>query len=194
MALSLVTAPIEYPISVDDLKVHSRIVEDDEDTLLESLISAATTYCEKLTDNRQFVTATWDWTFRHFPRGRRFSLPKAPLQSVTSITYLDTAGASQTLATSVYGVLTDYSQPGCIYLKDSQTWPTVDDADNAIVVRFVAGYGAASDVPDSIQHAIRLLAGHWVENRETVSMGTTATSVPFAVQALLGCESVGSYV
>jgi len=41
-ALKLLTAPTSYPISVDELKLHSRIDNDAEDSFLQMAIAAAT--------------------------------------------------------------------------------------------------------------------------------------------------------
>lgn len=38
---------------------------------------------------------------------------------------------------------------------------------------------------DDLTTAMLLLIGHWYENREAVAMGTTATQVPMAVEALI---------
>ena len=38
-----------------------------------------------------------------------------------------------------------------------------------MIIRFVAGYGDDSEsVPDQFAQAIRLIVGHWYENREAV--------------------------
>jgi hypothetical protein len=73
-----------------------------------------------------------------FPSEDRFCLPMPPLASVTSIVYLDANGASTTLATIVYKVLTD-AEPGVIALKHGQDWPTVYDEAGSVVVTYVAG-------------------------------------------------------
>ncbi|MCW5861278.1 MAG: head-tail connector protein, partial [Caldilineales bacterium] len=39
---------------------------------------------------------------------------------------------------------------------------------NAIHIRFEAGYGAASAVPTRYKQALKLLVGHWYENREAI--------------------------
>lgn len=41
------------------------------------------------------------------------------------------------------------------------------------------------DAPADIQQAVKLLVGHWFENRESVVVGTTASEVPMSVQMLL---------
>jgi hypothetical protein len=43
---------------------------------------------------------------------------------------------------------------------------------------------ASGDAPASLVSAVLLLVGHWFTNREGVVLGTIATDVPFAVEAL----------
>jgi uncharacterized phiE125 gp8 family phage protein len=49
------------------------------------------------------------------------------------------------------------------------------------------GYGDASvDVPEALRQAIRLLVGHWYDNRGVVAPGTTqAVAMPETVAALI---------
>ena len=101
-----------------------------------------------------------DW----FP-ARRIRLPRPPLTSVTSITYTDTNGTSQTLATDQYTVNT-FTTPGEIIEAWGKSWPTTRDIPNAVVVTYVTGYAQAEDVPQMVRNAILLSAGDLYWNRE----------------------------
>ena len=67
------------------------------------------------------------------------------------------------------------------------------------LTRFRATYNAGYTVdpldadvwpaPADIQQAVKLLVGHWFENRESVVVGTTAAEVPMSVQMLLSPHS-----
>ena len=52
---------------------------------------------------------------------------------------------------------------------------------------YTAGFGAASsDVPPNVIHAVKLLVGHFYENREaTAAIAGAFVALPFAVDALL---------
>lgn len=54
---------------------------------------------------------------------------------------------------------------------------------------YTAGYTeSATNVwpaPDDIQMAVRLLVGHWFENRESVVVGTNAVEIPMTVEMLI---------
>ena len=54
-----------------------------------------------------------------------------------------------------------------------------------MTVRLKVGFGdAGSDVPEDILQGLRMLAGHFLENREGVSMATAA-EMPWGVKSML---------
>lgn len=184
MALTLVTAPATEPVALADAKAHLRVDATTDDTLISALITAARQYAETVT-RRAMVTQTWDLTMDEWPDSDRIIVPLPPLQSVTSITYKDTDGTASTLATTEYIVDTK-SEPGRIVLAYGKDWPTTTlYPAGAITVRFTAGYGEATAVPQGIKQAILLLVGHWYEQREAVNVGNIVNPLPFAVDALL---------
>ncbi len=185
--LRLITGPSVEPISLNEVKAQLRIDGTADDTLLTSYIAAARAYVESTT-GLALNTQTWEMTLHDWPFGTKpIVLPKQPVQSITSITYADTANATQTLASSVYEI--DVTRtPGFISLTDGSDWPDVYDKQAAITIRFVAGYGAtAASVPEPIRQAMLLLIGHWYANREQVTLGAglTATQLPLGMDALL---------
>lgn len=149
-------------MSVEELKEYSRIDSSDEDNLLSEFLTAATRAAEQYT-HRAFLTQTWDLTYDSFRSLMR--IPLGETQSITSISYVDTAGDSQTVTSTVYRE--DLStEPARITLATNQTWPTADSVTNAVTVRFVAGYGAESAVPQEIKDAIRVAASYRYMCRE----------------------------
>lgn len=186
-ALTQSTAPTEEPITLVEAKLHLRVSLYDDDNLITGLIKAARAYAETVT-RRQFVNATYQYKLDAWPNGD-IRLPRPPLSSVTSITYVDVNGDVQTAGSSLYDVDTD-TEPGRISLAYDQIWPTARDQNNTILITYVAGYGAASAVPESLKQAIKLLVGHWYENREGVITGTISAPVAFAVNALLQSEKI----
>lgn len=183
MSLVVTTAPTVEPVTVDDLKGHLNVTTDDDDAYIGSLAVAARRAIEAY-QNRALVNTTFTWKFDSLyctldHRGK-LRPPRSKLSSVTSITYIDTNGDTQTLATSVYGVDAS-TEPGRIYLKYAQNWPSdVRDIEDCWTVVFVAGYGAdATSVPDETKQAIKMLAAHWYENREPVNIGNITSELPF---------------
>lgn len=184
-ATTQTVAPAVEPVTAGDMRDHSRIDIDDEEGYLDGLCTAARQFAESYT-HRALITQTWELRCDQFPI--LMHLPRGPLQSVSSVQYLDDAGDLQTVATSVYDVDT-VSDPGVISLAYDQSWPSHRWTHHAVRMTFVAGYGAApADVPMPIRQAIMMLAATWYENRETVAMGMSVTQIPapVSVEAMLG--------
>lgn len=175
MALVLVTPAATEPITLSEAKDQLRLEISDDDTLVTSLIVSAREYAEHTT-RRQFVTATWKLVLDKFPD--EISVPLPPLQSITSIQYTDTDGTQQTLASSEYTVDTA-SEPARICPSFGNDWPSTRDEKNALEVTFVAGYGTASAVPQTIKDSLLVYLSWLYEDRQGES------SIPMAVSALL---------
>ena len=153
-----------------------------DDTLIDSLIKAATQSCEIYT-NRYFlntVVTQYSDNWLGFYR-----LYKSPVVSLTHIKYYDTTDTLQTLAGSTY-ILDNVSQPARIGIAVDQELPDLADRINAVEVKYTVGYRTTSaDVPDGIKQAVLLTIGNWYENRQTVITGRTATELPLSSQYLL---------
>lgn len=193
MATILITPPTTDPISLAEAKAHCRIGIDDDDGLLAGYVLAARHHLETET-RRAFMTQTWDLTLDYgWPVTRvdgcyrnRIVLPRPPVQSVTSISYIDGAGAAQTLATNQYKLAKADTGEWFIEPAYGVSWPTVRSEMAAITVRFVAGYGSSpGDVPEPLRQAMLLLVGHYYENREAVNVGAAVSELPLAVVSLV---------
>jgi uncharacterized phiE125 gp8 family phage protein len=183
MALTLVTAPADEPVSLDDAKAHVREIEDAEDALIEGYLLAARQHVETYT-RRALITQTWDYTVDGL--GRQVELPKPPVQSVTSVQYLDSTGALQTLAVDQYRVVKRDTGETAIVPAYGAIWPSIYPVEAAVTVRFVCGYGTTPEsVPQALRQAILLLTGHWFANREAVNVGNIVSELPLAVDALM---------
>lgn len=193
-SLSLITAAASTPITLAEAKAQVRVETDvtNEDDLLTTLIEAATDLAETHT-GLQLVSATWELAVDSFADIDR--LPKVPLASITSIKYDDTDGVEQTVSTSVYGLQTPLRTHGSVFLKDGQGWPSDASSDpGSVRVRYVAGFGDAEDVPAVIKAGIKLLVGHWFENREASVVGVSVSDLPMGVQACFSAYSVAGCV
>lgn len=189
-ALKQTVAPVEEPLTTAEAKAHLLVTHSDDDTLIARQIVAARRWVEQQTQ-RQLVTASWRLSLDDFPRcgDRIMEVPRPPLVSVTSITYYDEDGNSQTLASSKYVVDSD-SEPARIAEAPDQTWPSTQSRLNAVQVTYSAGFGDESAVPENLKAAMLLLIGHWYENREAVALGTISTVVDIAVHSLLDAHIV----
>lgn len=150
---------------------------------ISALIMAARDYVENFT-RRALLEQTWRLTLDAFPAEDEIELPRPNLLSVESVTYIDTDGASQPLATTEYEADTA-TLPGRIRLKYEKSWPSTRAQANAVTITFKAGYGAsAASVPEAIRAAIKLLIGDWFHNRRAAITGTIRSDNP-AVERLL---------
>lgn len=183
--LELVTPPADEPVDVAAAKEQLAIADaiSYHDAHLESLIKAARVYVEGRT-GLQLLLATYDLVLDRFPVGRTIYVPQPPLQSVTSIQYRDAAGQTQTLDAALYRVSTA-RQPGRIVRASSVSWPIVEDAADAVTIRYVCGHSTPADVPETIRRAILMIVAHWFTNREAVLTGTISKEIELAVSALL---------
>lgn len=185
MGLSVVTPPADEPVSLAEAKKHCRIDAPADDGLLTGYILGARQWAETYL-RRALCTQTLELTLDCWPD--TIVLPRPPHQSVTSISYVDGAGATQVLASSEYQVdLSSDSLAARIRPAYGKTWPTIRlDTFNAITVRYVAGYGGnPSNCPDAIRSAVLLLLGHLYEHREDVVIGTISSELPRGAKALM---------
>lgn len=167
MALKLITAPAEKPVTLAAAKLHCKVDVTDDDTLLTALIAAATEQAEHRT-GRALITQTWELALDAFP-AVEIELPLVPAASITSIKYLNTAGVEQTIDSLEYGLDTYDSQRHWVIPASDFEWPASYDAANAVKVRYVAGYGDAAAVPESIKAWILMAVGAWYANREAIA-------------------------
>lgn len=174
--------PMIEPVSLAEAKLFLRLTDSNQDEVVAALIKAARSRCEQVTA-RSFINTTWTAYLDCWPS--TVHLTPSQLGSVTSIKYLDTAEVLQTLATSEYRV-DAISEPARVTPAYGKSWPSIHPVTNAIEIAYVVGYGAAaSDVPEGIRAAIKILCSTWYEFREAVIAGTIVASVPLSVDSLL---------
>jgi uncharacterized phiE125 gp8 family phage protein len=176
------TQPDEEPVCVDDVKNDLRIDFPDDDGIIGENIQAARQYIEEQLIWQAMLTQTAVDKFDNF--GGEFALHWAPVQTITSIVYLDGNGDSQTLSTDVYELAYDNGE-GIVRTKDGQVWPTTQLHQDSVTITYVAGFGDdPSDVPVSIRKAIRVLAGSWYLNPDG------SVGVPLQVDSLLSGQGL----
>ena len=172
-------------VSDTEQKLHARIDLTDDDALVTDLNTTATDYvADRL--QRAFVTETWELTLDEWPSDScPIELCRVPAIAITSISYIDTDGNSQTLASTQY-TLDDKAEPAAIYRAYNITWPTLRNVVNAVTVTFTVGYGtAASSTPEKFKTIIKQVFTHWYENREGVR-DKQWSNMPEHFDALMG--------
>lgn len=183
--VSVVTAPSERAMSLDDAKAHLRVDFDLDDALILRLIRGA----EALIDGPNgigyaLMTQTWRLSLDCFPPGGTVVLPGAPIKSVTSVNYVDTAGANQVVSSSDYQ-LDIRTEPVRLDPAFGQAWPGSRAQNGAVWIDYVVGETSADNIDAAIIDALALLIGHRYENREATSVANL-NDVPFGVESILG--------
>lgn len=185
-------APAEEPVTVAEAKAHARVDHSQGDTVFAQHIAAARRLVEAWT-GLQLVTATWQQTEDCFPSGGdlEIRLKRNPVQSVSSVTYVDADGVTQTVSSSDYHLST---RQLIARLRPAygKSWPAARDQMDAVTVTYIAGYGAASAVDPDAKQAIHFLVTHWWYNPETVlTSGAIPKDVPYGVRSLIDSLMTG---
>jgi hypothetical protein len=120
------------------------------------------------------------------------TLPRAPVVSVASVTYLDASGASQVLSPSAYVVAP--GAPGRLSPAFGQVWPNTYPVPAAVSVRFTAGYGPdASTAPEPFKQAILMYLTDLYENRGDALVGNAVAPSRVVAQLLDAQDNAGGY-
>jgi len=183
MSFSVTTAATKKPLSLDEVKAHLNLTTDftDDDELLDSMIDSTIDYIENYL-RRSLLTQTITAKYDFFPHC--FELERPPLQSITSIQYIDTAGDTQTYSSANYTVDTT-SEPARVVEAYGTSWPTTRNIINAVTVTYVAGYTSAGNVPTQIKQAMKILIGDWYKERESFIVGVMVSKLPHTARMLL---------
>lgn len=147
-------APAFEIMSVEDVLPH---VRGDSSPEVASMLSDYISACREIIESEVAVSLVQRSTVVYldcFPCGPiEIRLP--PVQSITSVVYLDLNGDSQTLSTSLYrSDLT--TKPGRITPAYGELWPETYDVTNAVTVTAVTGYTSAVLVPACAKQAMRV--------------------------------------
>lgn len=187
-------APTSEPVSLRQLKSQLRLAATytAHDQQLDHLLQAAREQFEHDT-SRVCLTSTWQMTADNWWEvDDGFRIPIQPVASVSSVTYLDTAGASQTWSSSNYTLDTKRAQPR-IWYAYNVTAPSLYSVPSAVTVTFVAGHSSVDNVPARWKQAILMLAAYWFENATPVVTGVTATELPLSYSRIVAGLERSSY-
>ena len=182
-----ITGPTAEPVTTAEAKNHLRVSFDSDDQQIASMVSAARIAIEARSGMRLYTQTievrTDDWSELIDPdRSDVLRLRTAPLQSITSVKYYDSASdADTTLAAADY-VSDLLGVPARIQIKN--TWPATNDYVGNIRIRCVAGYATTKAIPAHLKQAVLLLVGHFYENREAVT-DLKLMEIPEGINALI---------
>jgi uncharacterized phiE125 gp8 family phage protein len=181
--LARVTGPAVPAVTLEEIKLHLKIDTNEQDAEVMAWLMAATA----LIDGPRgigiaMINQSWRLSLDAFPASG-IEIRLRPVTAITSIVYTDEAGATQTLSALSYTADFD-SFPVIIRPGHGEAWPTTYSKPGAVKVTFSAGHGAgAATVPEPLKAAIKLLVGHYNNNREAV--GADFSELPLGVQSIL---------
>jgi uncharacterized phiE125 gp8 family phage protein len=138
-----------------------------EDGFVRACIGAATDACEKDT-GRALAPQTWELILSRFPYGSRpIVIPRLPLITIDSVSYVDEDGVDQTLAGSPaeYVVIPsgEFQRAQITPLYDA-TWPATRYQPQAVTITFTCGY-ESNEYPETLLAGIGLLVGEMYKTR-----------------------------
>jgi uncharacterized phiE125 gp8 family phage protein len=206
-ALERLTDPEIEPVTTLEARTHLRTYDDDsaEDDYIDSLIVAAREMVEAHT-GRALIDQSWrltvgesldlnSWCSMHTTtttwygtwtqRTDGILLRRSPVLSITSILSVDSDGVETAIQGADYQ-LRDAGAKWPRLVGMSTTWPA------SLKVEFRAGFAnrigspteGAEKVPAVFKHAIKLIVGHFYNNRESVT-DAKLEELPMGVKALL---------
>lgn len=177
--LTLVTVPASEPLTLAEAKTWLRIDESADDSRVAAMIAAAREVIEEHT-GRQLITATWRLTLDEFPEWA-IDLPRGPVQSITAVQYVDTAGDTQTLSSASYRFV---AAQNLIEPAYGLSWPITRSQAGAVTIDYVSG---TSTAPERAKQAMRFLLAHW--DMDPASVG----KLPEGAESLLHSLWCGRY-
>lgn len=174
MSDTLLAAPLAEPIHLDAARTHLRAPSGDttQDLLIAQAIRAARRHAETFC-RRALVRQQRLLVLDCFPA--EIEIPVGPLRAVQSIQYVDTAGATQTLAASAYRV-DRYSERARIEPAYGTVWPATQGIVNAVLVKYTAGYAVPITAADATANTVTA-AGHDLATDDPVQLSNSGGAV-----------------
>lgn len=178
-------AAIDEPITLEDAYAHLHIDFDSngsaEDGWLGDQIPAAREYCQGYL-GRALAPLTMELSASAFPTaafatppGPYIALPFGPVTGIVSLLYTDSDGLASQVFEDTNGPLYEldtYVTPARLIAKYGETWPTAQVSQNAVVIRYTAGYIREADthgtpvLPRLARSAMLLILGAAYKERE----------------------------
>lgn len=187
--VTLVTEPASAPITLARAKEHLRVDHDDEDTIIQAYIEAATNLAENYI-GRSLVDTSFDLHQDSFGvlATSPIEIPRSPLLSVDAIFYRQGDDAEIEVSDADYYVDPSGAR-GRVFPLSS--WPTITPQPGAVRIRFRSGYidngfsPPIGSIPRAIESAILLTLGSFYANRENEVVGASPAQMPFGTERLL---------
>jgi len=166
-------------MSLAEVKQHLRVDDDAEDAFITGLIAAAIDHVERSTGlvlERRTVVETIT--------GFGARIRTWPITTVDSVEYVDGSGVDQAILATDYR-LRNAVRPARL-ANIAKPWPPLGRLNGAVTLTMTAGYDDQTEVPAGVWQAIKMIVGHFYDNRAAVVIANAVpVEVPMAVEMLL---------
>lgn len=178
-----ITAPAAEPLTLTEAKDWIEETTNAKDAFIARLISAARENCQALT-KRAIAIHEREETLDRFPAGRLIRLQYPPIVSITSVIYLDSDGAEQTLSADSYTLdNASASANGWLSIATGYAWPQTYNEINAIRIRYICGY-EPGEVPELLKTWMLTFIADLYSNRESVNVGNITSTFDYVDRML----------
>lgn len=167
-AYTITTPNLDLPVALDGMKRNLRMDDlSHEDDTIQAMVMSAASHIEKQY-GLSLLTQTIKEYWSAFPctASEPMMLRIQPIQSITSVEYIDTNGLTQTWDADewAYG---GYNGTTFIIPLPGFAWPSTWATPNAVIVTYQAGFGdSPDDVPTDIGQALKFMVTDMFEKRE----------------------------
>ncbi len=154
MPLVDLTPPVVEPVDLVQAKTYLKIDTNDDDQLLQTLISMVRQQVE-ISIGRTLIRRTMIYRCPP-PKDRQIYLPRPPLLSVNRLSLIGENDQAVDIPASQYRVLTK-TEPGVVSLLAGKRWRDYQSVFSTVEIDFTAGYGdSPGTVPLPLRQAILL--------------------------------------
>lgn len=177
--LTVMTPPAGEALSLQAAKDYLRLGTDAEDGLVAALIASARAQIEAVS-GLALVSRTLKRTYAHWPRALAcggMRLRPGPAGALVEVARVADGQAPEAFTDRFELVA------GKLRLKAGEALPGISPG-GRVEVTFEAGFGAPEDVPEDLQHTVKL----WVQAAYLRGGEGSLASVPDDVQAILNAR------
>lgn len=162
-----------WPVTMADLKKHIQIDHSEDDLLLSfgagGYLAAATEYIESR-GQVSLIHQRRELRLDELPAGIAVHVIRGPLVSVQSITYIDSAGATQALDTSLFRAIPK-GRSSCVYFSEDAS-VSLANGPGVVSINMTCGMGDVADkVPASWRQLVAEVASYFYERRNAIAGG-----------------------
>lgn len=177
----IVTPPAIEPVSLDEAKDFLRLLADEEDALLATLITAARLMIEAAS-GRMLIEQGWRIVLDRWPEGGAVRVPLSPVRAISAARILGPDDAALPVAAEALALVEGSDPPN---IEMAGPLPVPGRPRGGIEIDVVAGFGATRDmVPAPLRQAVLRLAARWFEHRGDV-VSHDADKLPAEIAALV---------